>query len=256
MLVESMNLPSLEEVNASRSRPTEVVHGRVILDLTDLIGHLATGGAVSGIPRVVFEFGNAAAALARDQKIEFQLGFFDRAQDKYLQLSYPSGDGASGRTLDWLLSQPIFRRGQARPIDLSQLSRKYAERPLRRRWHIAYAQYRLMRRRLGYRLLRALDQRTDLSEIRFRTGDVILMFGSGWTAGPCIDHIEPLHQAGIVTPVILIHDLIPFLDLKNDVAIPAAIFEPWLDRVARMGTRFLTVSEATKSDLSNYLAHK
>ena len=256
MLVESVKLPSLEEEKASRSTSTEVVPGRVILDLTDLIGHLATGGTVSGIPRVVFEFGNAAAALARDQKIEFHFGFFDQVQDKYLQLSYPSGDGASGRTLDWLLSQPIFRRAHTRPIDMLKLNGKYAKRPIRRRWHMAYAQIRLTRRRVTDRVFRTLNLRPKMSEIQLRSGDIVLMLGSGWMAGQCLDHIEPLHQAGIVTPIVLIHDLISCLELKNDASTPAAIFEPWLDRVAKMKCRFLTVSEASKSDFENYLASK
>ena len=256
MLVEPMSLPSLEGENAPRSGSTEVVPGRVILDLTDLIGHLATGGAVSGIPRVVFEFGNAAAALSRDQNIDFHFGFFDQVQDKYLLLNAPSADGTSIRTLDWLLSEPIFRRDYSRPINISRLDGKYAERPIRRRWHTAYAQLRLTRRRVTDRVFRALKLRSNMSEIQFRSGDVVLMLGSGWMAVPCIDHIEPLHQAGIVTPIVLIHDLISFLELKNDAAAPAAIFEPWLDRVAKMKCRFLTVSEASKSDFENYLASK
>jgi glycosyltransferase involved in cell wall biosynthesis len=229
---------------------------RVILDFTDLIGHLARGGSVSGIPRVVFEFGNAAAALASDQNIDLQFGFFDQSQAKYFRLTHPVGPGANGRTLDWLLSEPTFRRGYPRPIDLSRLSRKYAQRPIKRGLHMAYAQCRLVGRRVTSHMLRVLKQRTRFSEIRFRPGDVLLMLGSGWAAAPFIDHIEPLQKAGVVIPMVLIHDLIPFLHLKNDDSIPAAIFEPWLDRVAKMGCQLLTVSEATKSDLSNHLAGK
>ena len=248
--------PSDLQNGLPRSLATARASERVILDFTDLIGHLARGGSVSGIPRVVFEFGNAASALARDQNIDLQFGFFDQSQAKYFRLTHPAGSGANGRTLDWLLSEPTFRRGYPRPIDLSKLSRKYAQRPIRRRLHMAYAQCRLAGRRVTNQALRALKQRTDFDEIRFRPGDVLLMLGSGWSAAPFIDHIEALQEAGVVTSVVLIHDLIPFLHLKNDVAIPAAIFEPWLDRVAKMGVRFLTVSEATKSELSNHLARK
>lgn len=242
--------------NAPLHAPAGQKPRRIILDFTDLIGHLARGGGVSGIPRVVFEFGNAASALARDQNIDLRFGFFDQSLDAYLQLEPPaSAAGGTGRTLDWLLSEPMFRRGQDRLIDLSNIKRKYAERPIRRQLHVPYARFRLARRRLAGHLLRALKPRTEFNEIQFRSGDVLLMLGSGWSAAPTLDHIEPLQEAGIVSSVVLIHDLIPFLHLDDD-SIPAAIFEPWLDRVAQMRCRFLTVSEATKTDLSNYLAGK
>ena len=229
---------------------------RVIVDFTDLIGHLARDGGVSGIPRVMFEFTNAAFEIAHNHGIDLLIGFFDQALAGYFQIDRPLAAYPHGRTLEWLLSDPMFRRGYPRPIDISKLRSKYAGRPIRRRWHVAYARCRLAHRRITGRLFHTLQSRSEFRELQFRQGDILLMLGSGWAAAPSIDYIEHLQKAGIVTSVALVHDLIPFLNLQHDDSVPAAVFEPWLDRVGRMACRLLAVSEATKSDLQNYFAKK
>lgn len=239
-----------------RARAVSIAHPprRVIVDFTDLLGHLLTGGAISGIPRVIFEFANAASILARSQNIDLQFGFFDQVSGTYVQLRAPQAETAHSRIFDWLLAEPTFRRGYGRTIDLSRLGAKYAGRFFRRRSHLAYAQLRIVGRRMTHRLLQSLRLRPDLTEIKFSPGDVVLMLGSGWTATPMIDHLEPLQRTGTVTCFVLIHDLIPLLNLEGDDSPPSAIFEPWLARVAKMGCRFLTVSDATRSDLLNYFS--
>jgi glycosyltransferase involved in cell wall biosynthesis len=229
---------------------------RIIVDFTDLVGHLAGGGAVSGIPRVVFEFTNAAIALKSERGFDLVIGYFDPDQRKYFQINLPDDDCSGDRLRDRLCGSPVFRRGYPRPINLSRLRSKYAQRPAKRYLHLAQAKCRLAGRRLSHRIFRGRDREADVDELRFRPGDLVLMFGSGWIAMPFIDHIEPLQKAGIIKSFVLVYDLIPLMNFKNDDTAPAAIFEPWLERVGRMGCSFLAASEATKSDLQTYFAKK
>lgn len=234
------------------SPPAQNAERRVIVDVTDLIGHLARDGGVSGIPRVVFEFINAASKLEKDLKVKIVLGFFDLIKAKYLQIEHPSLYGGNDGILHWLHNDPIFRRGYPRPIDLRRIKYKHANHPLKYYWHSLYARFRLFRRQLQYEVLNSFREHAELRQLEFRSGDMLLLLGSSWVAPPLVDYIEPLKKAGIVTPIILIHDLIPFKNLQNDESVPVRIFQPWLDRIGRMGGYFLTVSEATKSDLEKY----
>jgi glycosyltransferase involved in cell wall biosynthesis len=236
--------------------PSQPPLQRIIVDFTDLIGHLARGGSISGIPRVVFEFANAASELAPAHGIELAFGFFDELSGKYLRVADPTRGITSGRTIDWLLADPLFQRGMMRPIDISRIEQKYAGRPSKQRVHLAYARSRIALRRLARGASELLGKERRFTELAFQAGDTLLILGSNWGAMPFVDYLEPYQKSGLVSTTVLIHDLIPLHYHEKDDSISAEIFEPWLDRVGKMGCHFITVSEATRQDLQTYFSQK
>jgi glycosyltransferase involved in cell wall biosynthesis len=228
---------------------------RIIVDMTDLIGQLAPGHRPAGIHRVVLEFANAAALVARERGLPLVCGCFDEASGKYLQFAPSFCDTAPGsRPFDWIAENTLFQRGHPRPINLNKLTGKYADRPLKRRLHLAYAGLRLIRRRMALRLVASFKPPIHAEALQFRPGDRLLMLGSGWDALPVYDHIEPLAKAGLVTPLILVHDLIPLVELRSSGILSSGVFRAWLGRAARLAAGLLTYSASTRNDLIDYLS--
>ncbi len=190
---------------------------RIIVDMTDFIGRLTPGHRPAGIDRVVLEFANAAAIVARERGLCYVCGCFDQVSGKYLQFAPSFAGAASGsRPFDWIAEDTVFQNRGPRPINLNKLGSKYAGRPLKRRLHLAYAGLRLIRRRVALRVIEAFKPAIHAEQLSFRPGDLLLMLGSGWDALPVYDYIEPLAKAGRVTPLILVHDLIPLVELRSD----------------------------------------
>jgi len=229
---------------------------RIIVDMTDFIGRLSPGYKPGGIHRVVLEFVNAAAAVAREQGLSLVCGCFDQLSRKYLQFAPSFSDAASGgRPFNWIAENTLFELGRPRPINLNKLSGKYAGRPLKRRLHLAYAGLRLVRRRAARRVIETFRAPIHAQPLSFHDGDLLLMLGSGWDALPVYDYVEPLAKARLVMPLILVHDLTPIIDVRlEDMTVPPAIFRAWLDRTSALASGLLTYSECTRNDLVNYIA--
>ena len=159
---------------------------RIIVDMTDFIGRLAPGHRRAGIDRVVLEFANAAATVARERGLSCVCGCFDQASGKYLQFAPSFTDVASGsRPFDGIAEGTLFQSGRGpRPINLNKLGSKCASRPLKRRLHLAYAGLRLIRRRMALRVIETFRPAIHATPLGFRPGDLLLMLGSGWDALP------------------------------------------------------------------------
>ena len=228
---------------------------RLIVDMTDLIGRLVPGQRPAGIHRVVLEFANTAAFAARARGLPLVCGCFDQLSGKYLQFAPSFGDAASAsRPFDWIAENTPFERGHPRPINLNKLSGKYAGRAVKRRLHMAYAALRLVRRRMASRILGTFRPPLHTQTLSFRPGDILLMLGSGWDALPVYDHIEPLAAAGQVAPVILVHDLIPLVEVHSDGILSPGVFRAWLERASGVAAGLLTYSASTRNDLIDYLS--
>lgn len=264
IFTENGKFPAGKDRGKTRIRPAPASHRaetatgspRIIVDMTDFIGRLAPGHRPAGIHRVVLEFANAAAAVAREQGLSLVCGCFDQASGKYLQFAPSFSDAASGsRPFDWIAENTLFELGRPRPINLHKLSGKYAGRPVKRRLHLAYAGLRLIRRRMALRVIETFRPPIHAQPLNFHYGDLLLMLGSGWDALPIFDYIEPLAKAGLVTPLILVHDLIHVLDVRvEDASVPPAVFRAWLDRASGLASGLLTYSESTRNGLIGYLA--
>ena len=243
-----------EKPSVSRLAEGAAGSPRIIVDMTDFIGRLTPGHRPAGIDRVVMEFANAAAIVAREQGLSFVCGCFDQASGKYLQFAPSFADMASGgRPFDWIAEDTLFQSGRPRPINLNKLGGKYASRPLKRRLHLAYAGLRLIRRRMALRVIETFRPAIHAEQLSFRPGDLLLMLGSGWDALPVYDYIEPLIKAGRVTPLILVHDLIPLVELRSEGILSSGVFRAWLDRAAKLAAGLLTYSASTRNDLIDYL---
>ena len=221
---------------------------RIIVDMTDFIGRLTPGHRPAGIDRVVLEFANAAAIVARERGLFYVCGCFDQASGKYLQFAPSFTDVASGsRPFDWIAEDTLFQSGRGpRPINLNKLGSKYASRPLKLRLHLAYAGLRLIRRRMVLRVIESFRPAIHARPLSFRPGDLLLMLGSGWDALPVYDHIEPLAKAGRVTPFILVHDLIPLIELRSEGILSSGVFAGE-GRQARLGLAHLLGLDAQRS---------
>jgi len=237
------------------SAPDHAGSPRIIVDMTDLIGRLTPGHRPGGIHRVVLEFANTAAMLARERGIQVVCGCFEQVSGKYLQFSPAFGDAASaGRPFDWIAQNTVFQRGRPIPINLHKLRSKYAGRSVKRHVHLAYAGLRLVRRGMARRVAEAFGSPVQADPLSFRRGDLLLMLGSGWDALPAYDHIETLAKAGMVKPLILVHDMIPLVELRSDGILSPALFGAWLGRAAALAAGLLTYSASTRNDLIKHLA--
>ncbi|MGF1621677.1 MAG: glycosyltransferase family 4 protein [Rhodomicrobiaceae bacterium] len=227
---------------------------RVIVDLTDVLAQLADGQLLTGIPRVVLQFANAAPALARRHGISLRFGYFDQVASHFVELQetdrgHPSPEAGS---LQWLTGADGVALANARMINFPKIHAKYAGKPIRRRLQLAKGKLRLAHRRIIRNIRTNFTGGVRRRPLQFQPNDVFLMLGSGWNALPLLDYIRPFASSGLIRPVILVHDVIPLLDLGEPPPVPAAIFRQWLDQAAELTQDFLTYSVATRNDLLKY----
>jgi glycosyltransferase involved in cell wall biosynthesis len=227
---------------------------RVIVDLTDVLAQLADGQLLTGIPRVVLQFANAAPALARRRGIPLRFGYFDQVTSQFVELpetdrGHPCPEAGS---LQWLTDADGVALAYARMINFPKIHAKYAGKPVRRSLQLAKGTLRLAHRRLIHTIRSNFGGDVRGWPLQFQPGDVFLMLGSGWNALPLLDYIRPFALSGMIRPVILVHDVIPLLKLGERPPVPAAIFRQWLDEAADLTQDFLTYSVATRNDLLKY----
>ncbi len=233
---------------AGKAAPLTMPGCRVIVDLSDLVPRLGGSQGMTGIPRVVYEFANAAAALAPQHGLTLLYGYFDETRGRFIRLTDPSAPGDSdGRLFD----ASVFPPSNKRPINIPKIQAKYAGKPLKQHLHIAKGRLRLA----GRRMIHGLQARASSGSgepVEFRQGDVLLMLGSGWYALPLFDHITPFAKRGLLKPVVLVHDLIPLLKFEEGTTLPVNIFECWLELAADLTRHFITYSHCTREDLLAY----
>ncbi len=227
---------------------------RVVVDLTDVVVQLAKGQVLTGIPRVVLEFAKAAPAVARREEILLHFGYFDQAVGKFIELRMeeePAETAPSGNRLQWLLdAADAFSKNAA--VNLPKIRAKYADRPIKRHLQLAKGTLRLAGYRLIHKIKSELETGTRYKPLEFRPNDILLMLGSGWHTLPLFDYVTPLVERGVVRPVILVHDLIPLLDIGEDPPVPPSVFQTWLDSAASLTQDFITYSTNTRNDLLHH----
>jgi glycosyltransferase involved in cell wall biosynthesis len=231
----------------------DTARSRIIVDLTDVLAQLARGQKLTGIPRVVLEFASEARAIAGRKDVEIVYGYFDQAAGHFLRLDIPPTDPSRNAEMDFI-SHLSGRNSRMRGhlINIPSIQAKYVGRPIKRRLQTAKGQFRLLGRRLSYKLGSSLLRRATAAPLAFREGDVFLMLGSGWYALPLLDYLRPYVKSAGIRPVILVHDLIPLLDTGEAPPIVPQIFEHWLNQAAALTNDFIVYSAATRSDLLSY----
>lgn len=241
--------PEVETVPGGDAAPP-----RVIVDLTDVLAQFADSQVLSEIPRVVLQFANAAPALARRHGISLRFGYFDQVAAHFVELPEAHCDepAADDGPLRWLADADATALSNARMINFPEIQAKYATKPVRRRLHLAKGKLHLAHRRVIHNIRSNFVRSARCRPLQFQPNDIFLMLGSGWNAVPLLDYIKPFASSGLIRPVILVHDVIPLLELGERPPVPAAIFRQWLDQATDLTQDFLTYSVATRNDLLNY----
>jgi glycosyltransferase involved in cell wall biosynthesis len=212
------------------------MHRRLIVDMTDIWLFLAQNDRVTGIQRVVLK---QAQHLLSQDGIETLLGYYDPRFGIYARFPMSAG-------LDDLTAlRSTVRASHIRP----PRPHKLRNRPLASLYH-------WIRTRALPALRRLLTRRRSMPELlAFRDGDIVLSLGGGWVSTEMFRLVEPLAKQGAVTPVVLIHDIIPLLDVDG----PAGerdgnSYHLWLSDIARYAGGFLVTSDSAQSGFAGYLA--
>ena len=217
---------------------------RYVVDLSDLFGFLSGSSRIAGIQRLLLAIA-ARSDLSPCHPVV--LAYWDPIVRLYLEFEPP-------RREDDVES---LRRRMRFPHVPGVSPDKYADRPWARR---VYTTRRRLERAAKlvappvHRHRRRVRGRGRVVELR--DGDVLLSLGAGWNreVGSALDHAMPGIRAGRVTPVVLVHDLIPLLpNVERVRPSKVRVFEAWLERATRLTDRFLVYSEATARDLAGYL---
>jgi glycosyltransferase involved in cell wall biosynthesis len=216
---------------------------RLILDLSDLFVFLSGQARISGIQRVAL---NLATHLRKNPKLDAKLAYYDPAYDCYA--AFP--EHASLDDLDNLRHTLAFT-----PVRQYRLE-NYANRPFLLFYH---THRKRLRRIVENRLkpwLSGKRLRPSPMPVSFKDGDILLALGAGWDALEMYRAIEPFAKQGRVSPIVLVHDLIPLLGIPERGGVSIDLFEEWLNLANRCSSRFLACSEQTRSDLADYLRRK
>ena len=217
---------------------------RIVIDLSDLYSFLARSSGISGIQRFLINVVSNRKVWDRNQIV---LAHWNPILEDYVEFELPS---------DTFDLEEI--RAQMRCARVARYApHKFEGRPFARFW---YRSQRTVKRNWLLWVSGPLARRKLRKEMRpvvFRKGDVLLSLGAGWdeAARVAMAKIQPEIAAGRVTPIVLIHDLIPIAGGHSALADwKAALFSDWFDDVARRVDRFLVYSESTRSDLEKELA--
>lgn len=213
---------------------------RIVLDMSDLYEFFAGEMPLSGIQRVALNF---AARLRKNPDHRVSLGYFDRLYGYYAAFpdDVPLDNLEKARHM---LSFPRVRRFNPQ---------KYRNKPLRRSFHHHRAKflraYTKVKRRLSGNAPRSRPERFS-----FEKNDVLLALGAGWDARESYPLLTNLTRGQIVTPVLLVHDVIPLLNIHERGGVDPSTFERWLQEVTGFTTRFVAYSEQTKHDLMAFMS--
>ena len=226
---------------------------RIIVDLTDVLAQIAEQRSLTGIPRVVMEFTEAAPEIASRYGIPLIFGYYDQVSRHFIELIAEKQDSptAPENSFRFIYAKDNVALSKARSINFSKIRMKYEGKPLRQHFHLAKGHARLARRRFMSKIGFNLGANPQARMLKFRSNDVFLMLGSGWHALPVLEYIRPFVLKGLIHPLVLVHDLIPLLN-TGERTIPPALFRHWLDLSTELTGHYLTYSGATKSDLLSY----
>jgi len=220
---------------------------RFIVDLSDLYGFLSRRSGIAGIQRLLLRIASHRSAwTSEDPEREVVLAHWNPILEAYVEFPLDSG------IADYkaLREERLFPR-------IDRFNReKYPAAPIARS---VYRARRTLRR--FYELeLRGANTRKRLArlcrEVEFQPGDVLLSLGSSWDAHvqQALDCAQPHIEAGHVTPIFLIHDLIPF-HTGTEIHTPDKVdrFMDAFHRSTSLASRFLVYSRATELDLRRKL---
>lgn len=221
---------------------------RLILDLSDIYVFLSGQGRISGIQRVLL---NLAARLRNNPELDVVLAYYDPAHGCYAAFPEHTSLDDLGRLRD----ENIFALKSTRAAAPVRqfMPEKYINKPFRR----FYNQHRrTLQRIITHRIKPWLSgeyAQPRLTPFLFGNGDILLVLGAGWDAIEMYRTIEPYARKGRVTPIVLVHDLIPLLGIPERGGVSVDLFESWLKLANRCSSRFLACSQQTKSDLTDFL---
>ena len=220
---------------------------RFIVDLSDLYAFLSRRSGIAGIQRLLLRIASHRSAWTSEHKDhEVVLAHWNPILEAYVEFPIDAGM-ADHKTLR---EQRLFPR-----IDRFKRE-KYSAAPIARS---LYRTRRTLKR--YYELeLRGAKTRKRLAglcrEVQFQPGDILLSLGSSWDAHvqKALDHAEPHIEAGHVTPIFLVHDLIPFhTGTEIHTRDKVDRFKDAFRRSANLSSRFLVYSRATELDLRRQL---
>lgn len=244
-------------VAADRTGKSGQTAKRVIVDMTDVIAQVSQGHALTGIPRVVLRFAEAASHMRFDRDRAVIFVYFNQSAGHFFELEPSAAKESaepSARPFDWVFDKHSGSLNGARSINLPKIRAKYEDKPNKRRLQIAKGKARLLQRQINHRIVTMLRRRADGKRFEFQRNDIFLMLGSGWHALPVMERLDTKIQRGDVTPVILVHDIIPLLNIGEANTVTKSVFRYWLDRAVKATPHLIANSRTTRDDLLNYFA--
>ncbi len=230
-------------------------------DITDTVDHLAGGGGVTGIQRVVISM------LAATQE---HLG--DRVRALVFRPGQPAPetfDPQLLRTGDRTLSEAFiahFFVPPDRPQPLAEwLLKRYPEQPIRRRFHelrfrLAHAVGKDTLRRRHISVERPRDPFADvqLAPALLGEGDTVFALGALWArsgkrGAADREHALQAARAAGARIVVMVHDLIPHIFPEFVPRPHDRIFAEALGKAVDLADILVTNSEATARDLDAFI---
>ena len=217
---------------------------RIVLDLSDLFDFLSRRTSTAGIQRLLF---SVASRIDQANEGPVELGYWDPIVGDYLKFPVRKFDD----DYEALAAKLRF------PRIAKVANHKFEKRPLARAW---YRSRRNLHRTYSIHIagLAHKARMARMTEpLRFAEGDILLSLGSGWNdgVGTMLSHVRPMIMEGKVTPIFLVHDLIPFHDgVEPKANAKRGSFTKWFEEAAALGDRFLVYSISTEQDLASRLA--
>ena len=220
---------------------------RFVLDLSDLYTFLSGKGDIAGIQRLLLNVVTHRDVWTSD---EIVLGHWNPLHRRYLVFPFPETFGGDVAELKRLAHYPKID-----PFSPQKHEGDFWKRQVYRRRRDAQRFWNL---NVVAPMLRSYPG-SRVEPLPLREGDVLLSLGVGWNDQvlAMFDWLRPMSRTGTVAPIVLIHDLIPFVPgLDSQPEWKIRVFESWFDGIAQTVDRFLVYSEATREVLREQLAKR
>lgn len=237
---------------------------KIFFDATGLVAHLRHSATFSGIERTVVSI--VAALIDSPDAQRIYLSYYDTLWRKYQTI--PLSALAPADLLDPKRLAGVLGLAKATTEIYPPLrgyrgdKRKYLFHKLRFQLSALLGQESYFRRRNSsisewkqYR--RKSKTAAQVAKVAFddiaSAGDRLIVLDSSWKVSKSVECFQQAHDRGIHVHV-MVHDLIPLV--RPDLCAERAplIFYEWMTQTLRFTTRYIANSEATKSDLLDFLA--
>lgn len=237
---------------------------KIFFDATGLVAHLRHSATFSGIERTVVSI--VAALLDRDKAEHIYLSYYDTLWRKYQAIPLAGlspADLLDPKRLAGVLGISKSTTEIYPPLRGYKNDRqKYLFHSLRFQLSALIGQESYFRRRnstIGeWKQYSRKDKATgQVARVAFddiaKAGDRLIVLDSSWKVSKSVECFKQAYDRGLQVHV-MVHDLIPLV--RPDLCAERAplIFYEWMTQTLRFTTKYIANSQATKSDLLDFLS--